>query len=117
MLIIPSSVLYVFIISLPNIHLFTNKGEHTFISHSDFTDDLDRIGRHKMTAWIPGNLLNNSTYIIEVVLSTMIPLQIHVDIRDAIIFQVLEDIESSKKNDFNQRIPGIIRPRLEWTVE
>lgn len=102
---------------LPNIHLFTNRGEHTFISHSDFSDDLDRIGKHKMTAWIPGNLLNNSTYIIEVVLSTMIPLQIHVDVRDAIIFQVLEDIESSKKNDFNQRIPGIIRPRLEWTVE
>lgn len=101
---------------LPNIHVFTNKGEYAFISHADFLPDLDRVGKHKMTAWVTKNLLNNGTYIIGVALSTMIPLQVHVYERDALVFQVLENIESSQKNDFNQRIPGVVRPRLEWTL-
>ncbi|HEY4494603.1 MAG TPA: ABC transporter ATP-binding protein [Candidatus Paceibacterota bacterium] len=100
---------------LPNIHIFTNKGEYAFISHADFSPDLDRLGIHKITAWIPENLLNNGTYSIGVALSTMIPLKIHVYEQNIITFQVLEDIENSKRNDFNQHIPGILRPKLKWT--
>jgi lipopolysaccharide transport system ATP-binding protein len=99
---------------LPNIHVFTNKGEYAFISHDDFSEKLDTVGIHKTVAWIPKNLLNNGTYTIGIALSTMIPLQIHLYERDALMFQVVEDIEHVKKNDFNQRIPGVVRPRLEW---
>jgi len=102
---------------VPNIHIFTNKGEYAFISHADMSDDLDRIGKHKMTAWIPANLLNDGSYSIGVAISTMMPLRVHLYEREALIFQVLEDIEHAKKNDFNQRIPGVVRPRLRWDMK
>ena len=102
---------------VPNIHIFTNKGEYAFISHADFSPDLDRVGMHKTTAWIPANLLNNGTYAIGIAISTMVPLQIHLYEQEAILFQVIEDLEHTKKHDFNQRIPGVVRPRLEWSLE
>ena len=37
--------------------------------------------------------------------------------RDATVFHVLEDIASAKKCDYNERIPGVLRPRLEWIIK
>ena len=99
---------------LPNVHFFTNKGEYAFISHADVKEENDKIGKHTKTVWVPGNLLNEGTYSIGVALSTMIPLNIHLYERELIVFQVLEDIHSAKKHDFNVRIPGVVRPRLVW---
>ncbi|MEK9201809.1 MAG: Wzt carbohydrate-binding domain-containing protein, partial [Patescibacteria group bacterium] len=102
---------------IPNIHVFTNREEYAFISHADFHERLDNVGIHKTTAWIPKDLLNDGTYIIGIAISTMMPLQIHLYEREAITFQVVEDIEQAKKMDFNQRIPGVVRPRLKWNIE
>ncbi|MEK7180188.1 MAG: ABC transporter ATP-binding protein [Patescibacteria group bacterium] len=101
----------------PNIHVFTNREEYAFISHADFHEKLDNVGIHKTTAWIPKDLLNDGTYIVGVAISTMMPLKIHLYEREAITFQVVEDIEHTKKMDFNQRIPGVVRPRLKWDIE
>lgn len=101
---------------LPSIHLFTNKGEYGFVSYSDYDEKLlNEIRTHKATAWIPAHILNNGTYIIGVGLSTMIPMQTHFFEREVIIFQVAENIENHKKNDFNQQtLPGVLRPILKW---
>lgn len=101
---------------LPNIHFFTNKGEYAFISHADWDNSLDTIGQHKTVAWLPSNLLNDGSYTVGIAISTMMPLQVHLYEREALIFQVLEDIEHAKKNDYNQRIPGVVRPRLKWEI-
>jgi lipopolysaccharide transport system ATP-binding protein len=102
---------------IPNIHVFTNKGEYAFISHADHNTDLDNIGIHRTTAWIPANILNNGSYIIGIAISTMIPLKIHLYEREAIVFQVIEDIETAKKYDYNQKMPGVLRPKLEWNYD
>ncbi len=102
---------------IPNIHVYTNNGVHAFVSHADLSEDIARVGTHKATVWIPGNLLNNGTYIVGVAITTMIPFRIHLYARDAIVLKVLEDIESARKNDFNQRIPGVVRPRLTWHIK
>lgn len=99
---------------IPNIHVFTNKGELAFISHADLTKETDKIGMHKTVAWIPENLLNDGAYTVGVAVSTMMPLTIHFYEREAISFQVLEDLEHARKNDYNAKIPGAVRPRLEW---
>lgn len=99
---------------LPNVHFFTNKGEYAFISHADVLEGNDKVGKHTKTVWVPGNLLNEGTYSIGVALSTMIPLNIHLYEKELIVFQVLEDIHTAKKHDFNVRIPGVVRPRLVW---
>ncbi|HEU0081126.1 MAG TPA: ABC transporter ATP-binding protein [Candidatus Paceibacterota bacterium] len=100
---------------LPNIHLFTSKGECAFVSVADHSDRLDRKGPHKAIAWIPANILNNETYSVNVAISTVRPLHIHANVPDAIAFRVLEDIDKASENDYNERLPGAVRPRLKWT--
>ena len=102
---------------VPNIHVFTGSGDYAFISHSNLDEKLNVIGIHKSIAWIPSNLLNEGTYIIGTALSTIIPLKIHFYERDALVFQVMTNLDTAKKNDFNQRIPGVVKPRLEWNIE
>jgi lipopolysaccharide transport system ATP-binding protein len=102
---------------IPNIHVFTNKGEYAFISHANHDNSLDKIGIHKTIAWIPANLLNSTSYIVGIAISTMIPLKIHLYESEALIFQVSEDIDKAKKHDYNQKIPGVVRPMLEWNIE
>lgn len=101
---------------LPNLHFFTSKGEYAFISHANMDQKLDEVGRHSAIAWLPANLFNNGTYTIGIALSTMMPLKIHCYERDALDFQVLENIETAKKNDYNQKIHGVLRPRLTWDL-
>lgn len=99
---------------IPNIHIFTMRGETAFISHEEFDEKLGTIGKHRATMWIPKNLLNEGTYVAGIALSTMRPLKIHFYKQEALVFNVVEDIMNSRKLDFNQKIPGVVRPRLEW---
>ena len=102
---------------LPNIHVFTNKGEYAFISHADFSTNLDKVGLHKATVWIPENLLNCGTYIIGVAITTMIPPPYPCLQTRRSCFSSLGRYRRHEKNDFNQRIPGVVRPRLVWKIE
>lgn len=102
---------------VPNIHIFTRAGEYAFISHSDLDEKLNAIGKHRAVVWIPANLLNEGTYIAGIALSTMIPLHVHFYAQDALIFQVTTNLDTAKKNDFNQRIPGVVRPKLNWSIK
>ncbi|MFA6077804.1 MAG: ABC transporter ATP-binding protein [Candidatus Paceibacterota bacterium] len=102
---------------VPNIHIFTRAGEYAFISHSDLDVKLNNTGKHRATAWIPANLLNEGTYIVGIALSTMIPLKVHFYAQEALVFQVMTNLDTAKKNDFNQRIPGVVRPKLNWNIK
>lgn len=101
---------------VPNVHLFTSKGETAFVSHAELTEHLGDVGRHRAVVWIHEDLLNDGTYIAGIALSTMVPLHIHFYDPQALTFDVMEDIESSRPNDFNQRVPGVVRPRLSWNL-
>lgn len=101
-------------VPVPNIHIFTMRGECAFISHEEFDEKLGTVGKHRSTLWIPEDLLNEGAYIAGIALSTMRPLKIHFYRQDALMFNVVEDITTSRKLDFNQKIPGVVRPRLKW---
>ncbi len=98
----------------PNIHVFTQKGETAFVSVEEIDEKLGHVGKHRSIMWIPENLLNEGGYLVGIALSTMMPLRIHFYQHDAIMFTVVEDIMKSRKNDFNRRLPGVVRPRLKW---
>lgn len=102
---------------VPNIHIFTGSGEYAFISHANANAELNKVGRHKATAWIPANILNEGTYIVGTALSTMRPLNVHFYERDAITFQVMTNIETAEKDDYNQKIPGVVKPKLSWDIK
>ena len=98
---------------LPNIHVFTARGEYAFISSENKNSKLSKVGIHKAILWIPGNLLNDGTYIIGVALSSPDPVRVHFYEPEALMFEVIEDI-GNRKHDFNQRINGVVRPALNW---
>jgi lipopolysaccharide transport system ATP-binding protein len=98
---------------IPNIHVFTSRGDCAFISGESDHVKLRGKGIFKTVLWIPANLLNVETYIIGIALSTMSPVIVHFYERDAFIIDVVEDL-NYRNNDYNQVIPGVLRPLLNW---
>lgn len=98
---------------IPNVHVVTAMGEYAFVSAENKNSKLSKVGIHKAILWIPGNLLNDGTYIIGVALSSPDPVRVHFYEPEALMFEVIEDI-GNRKHDFNQRINGVVRPALNW---
>jgi lipopolysaccharide transport system ATP-binding protein len=98
---------------LPNIHLFNEKGDYVFACTQPLTEAGYTIGTYKTTVWVPAHLLNDGRYIAGLACSTMMPQRIHFNEREALIFDVLEDMEK-RKTDFRGTMPGVIRPQLPW---
>jgi lipopolysaccharide transport system ATP-binding protein len=77
-------------------------------------------GTYVSTAWIPGNLLNEGSVIVEAaVCSIDFPkLEHHAAVYEAISFEVLDPSEGdSARGTFAGQWRGVVRPMLEWTVE
>lgn len=100
---------------VPNIHVFTSKGECAFVSGEKQSAKLSKVGVYVTTMWIPENLLNEGTYIIRVALSTMNPVKVHFWDTDTLIFDVIEDF-TKRESDYNQKMPGVLRPQLKWNT-
>ena len=101
---------------VPNIHLFTNKGECAFISNVDPKGGYSNPGKYKAVMWIPAHLLNAGTYSAAIALSSLNPTMVHFYESDAIIFDVIEDV-NKRVTQYKQSIPGVVRPLLEWKLE
>ncbi|MCX6312554.1 MAG: ABC transporter ATP-binding protein, partial [Bacteroidetes bacterium] len=100
---------------VPNVHVTTAKGEYAFVSGEKQEDKLGKPGIYKTVMWIPANLLNEGGYNIRVALTTMIPLKIHFAQAETLTFEVIEDM-NKRQSDFAQRIPGVVRPKLDWNT-
>jgi lipopolysaccharide transport system ATP-binding protein len=98
---------------IPNIHVYTSRNEYAFVSAEKYDVKLSQKGKHKAIAWIPANLLNEGIYVIGIALSSMNPVKVHFYEREAILFEAIEDIKK-RSTDFNQKLPGVLRPLLHW---
>lgn len=77
-------------------------------------------GDYVSTAWVPGNLLNEGSVIVETaVCSIDFPkLEHHAAVYEAISFEVLDPGEGdSARGAFAGQWRGVVRPLLEWTTE
>lgn len=99
---------------IPNIHVFTIKGEYAFVSSEKKDEKLSGIGVFKSIIWIPQHLLNEEMYVVGIALSTLTPAVIvHFFEKDALIFEVIEDLDK-REVDYRHKLPGVVRPRLIW---
>ncbi len=98
---------------VPSVHMYTSAGECAFISSENIDLKLSGKGIHKATMWIPNDLLNDGTYVVNLSAATLSPIKIHFHVKEALIFDVIEDL-TKRQGDYNQRIPGVLRPRLKW---
>lgn len=76
------------------------------------------VGRCVCQATIPANLLNEGRYSVNVELRTSEPPRLHARERDVVVFQVMDSLTGDDaRSDFAGQVPGVIRPRLEWTTK
>ena len=98
---------------IPNVHVNTSKGEQAFVSGEKQDVRFSMPGIYKTIMWVPGNILNEGAYSLRIALTSMNPLKIHFAVPDTLFFEVIEDIKN-RQTDFNQKIPGVVRPKLDW---
>lgn len=98
---------------LPNVHVFNIKGDHVFASSETTHERFQEVGKYKTIMWIPANLLNDGRYLIGIAASTMVPEKIHFYEQEALIFDIVEDMEL-RDSEYRGSMPGVIRPKLEW---
>lgn len=75
-------------------------------------------GKYTSTAWIPGNLLGEGMFTINIVIWTLKPVKnLEFVERDVIAFQVVDSMGGdSARADWEGDLKGGIRPILEWTT-
>lgn len=98
---------------IPNLHFFTAKGDYVFVIGEEKKPHHGRVGTHRTVAWIPEHLLNTQTYVVNVALSNMIPLIVHFNVEECLVFDVVEDI-NKRPNEYVNEWPGFVRPKVEW---
>ena len=75
-------------------------------------------GRYRSTAYIPGNLLAEGQFSIDIALSTLDPVIAHVWERGLLSFSIRDPGEGdSARGTYAGHFPGVVRPKLEWSTE
>jgi len=100
---------------IPNFHVFA-QGQYAFVS-SPATNDEKYPGLYRSTMWIPARLLNEGLYSIGLALTSVNPVVVHFNYQDALYFSVLDDLHDPNRNDYTHGVPGVVRPRLDWSLE
>jgi lipopolysaccharide transport system ATP-binding protein len=99
---------------VPNIHLHA-QGQHLLVSMAPNVG-VAKNGPYLATMWIPKEFLNEGVYVAGIAVSSMQPVRAHFYIPEGIIFNVVDDLNDPERNEYVQFIPGIIRPRLDWSL-
>lgn len=101
---------------IPNLHLFNQKGDCVFIGSEGADFELTHKGVYSSVVYIPPYLLNDGRYIAGIATSTMIPERIHFFEKEALIFDVIEDM-NLRESEYRGPIPGVVRPKLKWRTK
>lgn len=99
----------------PNVHLFDQNGNYVFITGDYWTKKVYETGVYTSVVTIPAELLNAGIYSVGFALTSFPGSTVHFFERDAITFEITEDI-SKREMDYMGIIPGIIRPKFKWST-
>lgn len=106
----------------PNFHFLDSRGDCVFVSGSkDFRDcSGNESGTYTATCYIPGDLLNSTTYFIGLAL-TFTHQGLHVSFfeKDALCLTAVDPIDETIDDlrfGYAGPMPGVVRPKLEWQI-
>ncbi len=106
---------------VPNIHLFNQDATRVFASlDSDpaWYGKPRTIGHFTSTCWIPGNLLSEGFFAVDVAISSLHPHVTHVYENNAVMFQVTDRLDGkSARGEYAGTMPGVVRPLLNWITK
>jgi lipopolysaccharide transport system ATP-binding protein len=103
----------------PNIHFFDARGECVFVSAGEHAGGAREPGVYEAECNVPAHLLNDGPYFVGVALFTNRGLHASFFERDALSFIVRDPLEEAAQSalaSFGGTVPGVVRPRLDWTV-
>jgi lipopolysaccharide transport system ATP-binding protein len=76
------------------------------------------VGRYTSRVKIPGNLLSEGMFILNICFFTEDPYVIHCKMKQVVAFTVYDNLEGdSARGDYGGRLHGVIRPFLEWKTQ
>ncbi len=73
-------------------------------------------GRYKTRLGIPASYFNAKSYILSIYASSFQPDRIHAELKDCLVLNVLDDIESPSRQSYQGVYPGALRPQFDWTT-
>ncbi len=104
----------------PNLGFYNEEGVCVFISvdHDESWRRRPRpVGRYTSGVTIPPNFLAEGSLVITSAITTWNPVTVHVNERESVAFQVVDNIEGdTARGDYAGHLPGIVRPKLPWTT-
>jgi len=108
-------------IPYPNFHLYDSQGQCVFISSPIMDYNQPCIsGEYIAVCEIPGNFLNDGLFSVHLAL-TFTHSGIHVSFweKHALTFNITDPIDGipTRATGYSGRIPGVVRPILQWNVE
>jgi lipopolysaccharide transport system ATP-binding protein len=102
-------------IVFPNFHFFI-AGQCAFVTSPASLVRLSP-GRHRATVWLPARFLNEGSYTINFAATSLEPTCVHFHLQDKFCFQVIEDLHDETRHGLIHKVPGAVRPRLDWMME
>jgi lipopolysaccharide transport system ATP-binding protein len=99
-----------------NLHFCTEDGAYAFASIEN-TQSKRTLGRHHCRMHLPANFLNGKSYLISIYLSSFELNRVHVELKDVLVLNVLDDANSVTRQTYTGPFPGALRPVLRWEVK
>lgn len=99
-----------------NLHFVTDDGAYAFASIEN-TQGPRNPGRHRCRMRLPPNFLNGKTYIITIYVTSFEPTHVHALLKDVLILNVIDELDSITRQTYNGMFPGAIRPLLDWELQ
>ncbi len=106
-------------ILLPNFQVYNQSRVHLF-TIQDVSDEWKRReknkGKYVSTAWIPGNLMAEGSFFVNVAVVTYLPAMIvHFNALEAVSFDVADSLTGdTARGDYAGKMEGVMRPLVEW---
>jgi lipopolysaccharide transport system ATP-binding protein len=105
----------------PNVHVFNAEGNCVFITSDAHVVENQRPrapGRYRSRLEIPGNFLSEGMVSLDVAISTMDPVIVHLWERGLLTCHVVDNGEGgTARGNYAGEFPGAVRPMLPWKTE
>lgn len=100
------------------INVYTTSDLHLLSSHDNNVYQNDSIvekGEYKTVVWIPSNLLQSGDYLVSFAFMRYNPFNVLLTTDNLLRIQIVDTMKSSSRpENVNEYIPGLIRPKLFW---
>jgi hypothetical protein len=65
---------------------------------------------------VPANFLNGKTYFISIYVTSFGPTHVHALLKDVLVLNVIDELDSVTRQTFDGIFPGALRPIMDWEI-